>query len=309
MKNSLNKKGLSLTQAQSISNLINQRATDINAQLSRINNCEKSFKLNGEKYVTVAGVKMDSLDIKNILLEKAFLHAVQSFLMENIKAKEAILNDIKNEKFVSKLKPVEFPTLETANIKPLVDESWGWEQLSLSEINEFYEANAMAAHIGQFIHKHGKLDSLRTELSKLNPTEFTSIKKDELIPLKVDIHYTQEELFSLHTDLSDLHREYEQKVNYFKAKVKNLVSTENAKIERDNSLELSRVEEINSKLREDYNFECKKYASLLGVETKEFESERHNRLKEASTLRIQIDERFKTIIDKYDKDTKDIEGA
>ena len=40
-KHSLSTKGLSLSQAQSISNLCNQRATDISGELNGINNVEK----------------------------------------------------------------------------------------------------------------------------------------------------------------------------------------------------------------------------------------------------------------------------
>ena len=43
MKNSLASKGLSMSQAQSISNLCNQRASDISALLNNINNVEKKF--------------------------------------------------------------------------------------------------------------------------------------------------------------------------------------------------------------------------------------------------------------------------
>ena len=43
MKNSLNETGLSLTQAQSISNLINQRASEIGKKLNKINNSSKTL--------------------------------------------------------------------------------------------------------------------------------------------------------------------------------------------------------------------------------------------------------------------------
>ena len=39
-------------------------------------------------------------------------------------------------------------------------------------------------------------------------------------PMKVEVHHTSAQLLAIHEELANSHREYEQKVNYFKSKVK-----------------------------------------------------------------------------------------
>ena len=46
----LSTKGLSMSQAQSISNLCNQRTQNIDAEISIINNASKTITINGETY-------------------------------------------------------------------------------------------------------------------------------------------------------------------------------------------------------------------------------------------------------------------
>ena len=90
-KNSLTpNKGLSLSQAQSISNLCNQRAREITANLAGINNFSKIVDT-GKKKLTIVNGKPLPENIIALLTEKAELHACQAFLMENIKLKEFLL--------------------------------------------------------------------------------------------------------------------------------------------------------------------------------------------------------------------------
>jgi predicted amidophosphoribosyltransferase len=85
----LSTKGLSMSQAQSISNLCNQRALEIQRELDSYNVCSKSIKMNGENYSLVDAYPMPSA-ILELLKEKGRLHATQAFLMEAIKEKECI---------------------------------------------------------------------------------------------------------------------------------------------------------------------------------------------------------------------------
>ena len=97
-KNSLSSKGLSLSQAQSISNLCNQRSRDINSKLTTVNNFSRDLKIGEETYVETVGIPMPS-NVISLLLEKAELHSTQAFLMENIKAKDDLIRSIQKEVF------------------------------------------------------------------------------------------------------------------------------------------------------------------------------------------------------------------
>ena len=243
-----------MSTAQSISNLCNQRAKDITAIISDINNISKLIVIDGNDYIVVEPKPLPE-NIISLIKDKAKLHAAQSFLMENIKAKDELINSIKREQFdfeLVKPSPV-MEKMEMSAYKLEVSEDWGWEQIKSSEYNEFLEAEAFAAHIGKFIHKGGKLDDLRSQLPNISSIEFMEIEVGKKTPMRVLKHHTQEQLLGIHEQLAVLHREYESKVNYFKSKVKNNVTTENARIAKENAQVKTLENEKNSLILNTFN--------------------------------------------------------
>ena len=297
-KNSLSTKGLSLSQAQSISNLCFQEARDIQSKIENINNCEKTLTLPTGVYVETQGFPIPE-NIGELLHKKATLHATQAFLMENIQAKSNLIEELKNKKFVYNVQKPEEPNLEYFFSKESVDEDWGWEQLTVDEHNEYLESEAYASHYGQFIHKGGKLDKLRNELPKLKTLEWIEIEKDKKTPLDVSIHHTIDQLGDLHKEFSSIHRDHEQRVNYFKAKVKNLVTIENARIANENADTQGKVNDVNKKLTRDYVNLINEWQDNYRKSNMEFNAEIQNEIGRVSSLRISVDSRFKPVIDQY----------
>jgi len=297
-KNSLSDKGLSLSQAQSISNLCFQKTQEIGNQLVVINNSEKTLKIGNETYIETVGNKIPA-NVVDLILEKGLLHATQAFLMENIKAKDSLIKELKAKSYVSDLTYPIYPEMKEAVLFPLVDEKWGWNKLSLSEYNEYLEAESYAAHIGQFIHKGEKLDTLRKELPFLKTLEWMSIEDGKKTPLKVSIHHTSDQLLTVHNELAAKHRQYEQRVNYFKAKVKNLVTEENARISAENGVLVSKINSENELLRLDYNNAMKVYEEANNKAIQIFEQKRQKDIQKTSSLRVQVDPRFQTVVNLF----------
>jgi hypothetical protein len=298
-KHSLSPKGLSLSQAQSISNLCNQRSRDIGAALSGINNVSKQLIVDGVQYIETAGKPIPA-NVVELLSEKARLHATQAFLMENIKAKDYLIKELQRKTFSYDIPAPTRPDFEDSDSElNLADEDWGWSQLSTAEINEFLEAEAFAAHIGQFIHKDGTLDNLRNQLPKLKTLEWIEIEKDKKTPLQVTIHHTPEQLLALHEELAALHRKYEQRVNYFKANVKNAVTIENAKRSKERHNQLTVINEKNSLLHDEYVKQLEKYRAESKSASVKFEEDRQNQIAEIASMRISIDARFQSVIDEF----------
>ena len=299
MKNhSLSAKGLSLSQAQSVSNLCNQRAKDIQASISVINNAQKVITIDGKDYVKTVGNAIP-LEIMDLLKEKARLHAAQAFLMENIKAKDEALSEIKNRRFDSGIEGPESPRYADVDFVENVNEQWGWDQLTTKEYCEYLEAEAYASHVGQFIHGGGKLDKLRKELPTMELLEWAEIEDGKKTPVVVAPHHTSEYLADLHEDLSGLHRDYEQKVNYYKAKVKNLVTLENARIARVNADNQSAANEINDKLITEYKTARQAWLAQVSKATNEFEEARQKETAKIAALRIEVSPTFKEVIDGF----------
>lgn len=298
MKHALSSKGLSLSQAQSISNLCNQRSRDIQSNISVINNAEKILKFEGADLVSQTGNPMPT-NIVELLTEKSRLHATQAFLMENIKAKEELLANERRASLRFEKESPNSPDFEYAEELDHVSESWGWDQLTTSQWEEYLEAEAYASHIGQFIHKGGKLDELRKELPTMELLEWAEIETGKKTPVQVEKHHTLSGLSAIHEELSMLHRGYEQRVNYFKAMVKNAVTVENARRERVNADEAARVNQINDVLKSDYDtlrrewIEARKQAEFAFNEAKQKEIAR------IAALRIEVPSRFQPVIDEF----------
>jgi len=299
MKN-LAKSGLSMSQANSISNLCNQRAGEIDAQLHSINNCSKSVDYEGKILVAQQPRRMPE-NVVDLVLEKARLHSTQAFLMENITEKDRLLKEKQRETFQSKITAPEHPDLKRAEVLQAVNDRWGWEQLSTNEVAEYLEAEAYAAHIGQFIHRGSVLDRLRKELPEIKTLEWmtTPGEKSKSYPMLVEIHHEPAQLMSIHEELAARHREHEQKVNYYKAKVKNLTTEENARISKVNADAQAEVQKENANLMNSYNVEFKSYNDFLLKEKHEFEAERQKAIKEIAALRIEVNPRFQEVIDEF----------
>jgi len=297
-KNSLASKGLSLSQAQSISNLCNQRAAQIDSKLKAVNNISRIVKVDGTDYVETVANPLPA-NVVEMLTEKAKLHAAQAFLMENISAKAELLNNLRSSAPDFSLPMPDRIDIPGPTRVNMVNDEWGWEQLSTSEINEFLEAEAYAAHIHQFINANGKLTQLRNELPTIKTLEWFEVSKGNKTPVEVKIHHDADQLLVLHEELAALHRKYEQRVNYFKAKVKNLVTNENARLAKEYQ---DRVNEYNQKVSEENSRYEKVYTEWNKARTAAVAA--HNvkveeDIKVASAVRIQVDARFQEVIDMF----------
>ena len=306
-KNSLTaNKGLSLSQAQSISNLCNQRASEISAVLNGINNYEKTVDVDTKKdtktHTLIVGKPIPE-NVVDLITEKSELHACQAFLMENIKAKDNMLKEAKSATVdISEIEVPEKPKFISPLVKMSseVKEEWGWEQLNVSEINEYVEAEAFAAHIGQFIHEGKPLDVLRKELGKgINPVEWMTIVDGVKSPVLVKTHHTTEQLLGIHENLAKIHREKEQRVNYFKAKVKNLVTIKNAEIAKNNADAQNEAEKINNDAQVTFDTAMKAVSEKIMSIQYEFEKIRQENIKNIAAMRIEIDGRFQKTIDLF----------
>jgi hypothetical protein len=298
MKNSLSKNGLSLSAAQSISNLCNQRSKDITASLADINNVEKTLTIGEETYIETQGNPIPT-DVVELLTAKARLSATQAFLMENIKAKDQLISKIKYEGFIYDVEAPVRPTTISETLPTEVDEDFGWDTLSAAEYNEFIEAEAYASHIGQFIHKGGKLDRLRAELPTIKTLEFMEIEVGKKTPMKVSVHHTPAQLLTIHEELAALHRGYEQKVNYFKSKVKNAVTSENARIQKERGEIQARVNQQNSDLSNAYKLAYEQWTAEQRKAQHEFEEKRQGKIQDAVNLKIEVAERFQSVVDEF----------
>jgi len=268
-------------------------------ELDSYNVSSKSIKIAGETFELEAPYAMPST-VLELLKEKSKLHATQGFLMEAIKEKSDIIQQLESSRFddsnlVEPERP-EYPDLHIANS---VGENWGWSQLTASEYNEYLMAEAYASHLGQFIHKGGKLTQMRKQLADLPAIEWMNVKDGEKTPVKIQKHHTAQQLLATHEQIANEHRTYEQRVNYYKAKVKNLVSDENARIQKENADRAKAYELEEQRINEEYRAAMNTYRSQFIAENSSFNADREKAIKDAAALRISVDPRFQAVIDMF----------
>jgi hypothetical protein len=103
----------------------------------------------------------------------------------------------------------------------------------------------------------------------------------------------------LHEDIAGHHRQYEQRVNYFKAKVKNLTSDENARIQKENADKAAEFLKVEKEVAQEYRNAMDAYNGEILKLTMEFNSQRELDIKAAAALRINVDPRFQHVIDQF----------
>lgn len=309
-KFSLGDKGISMSVAQSLSNRINQIINDIDSKFSSINNFEKSIMIGDKGHILVKGNKMPDIDSVLMLLnKKANLRSLHAFLMENIKAKDMMLKSRMASNFedseigcaMLSLFPQK-PLLESPNFTETVNEEWGWSQLTVNEINEYINAEAYSSEYGKFIHKGSVLDNLKKELPNIPQIEWFELKAGEKTPIYINVHHEISELGLIHERIAIKHGEYEKLVNYYKSKVKNLVTRKNAEISKQNTLEVERVSGINEERMRLYDIKYKELYNEFEIKKKQFEEEKYAEIGKISKYKIEIPKTYDGIIEEYFSD-------
>jgi hypothetical protein len=140
---------------------------------------------------------------------------------------------------------------------------------------------------------------LRKELPGIPQVEWFSVKDGEKSPIKVTKHHVSAGLMILHEEIAELHRTYEQRVNYFKAKVKNLTSDENARIQKENADKAAAFLKLEKEAAQEYRDAMDAYNGEILKLTMEFNSQRELKIKETAALRINVDSRFQHIVDMF----------
>lgn len=303
MNNFLSKTGLSITQAQSASNLANQKAMSIKDDLDRWQIIKASVKLDGTVYVLNHGVELINSEVKEMLMNISQLHAVQAFLMYNLKERQAMMKEIEYREF-------EFEYDVEQPIRPEPKESISIEEFnpfSAKEQAEYLAVEAYAAHIGQFIHKDEQLDKYRKNFHAMMDFD-TRVIGEETLPVTKEEKVSKDALDALHEDLSKEHRKYNQRLNYFKAKSKNLLDKHSQQIYVENNA----IQDYNEGVFQAYNTERQlwndKYNVAKAKARNIFDAQVSSDLNKVSQLRITIPQEYKELIDELietgDKESK-----
>lgn len=230
---------LSMSDAQSLSNLANQWALEIEDRYKYLNNSSKlllleTFTGSTKQLSKEKAVKLpDVAKVKADFIRKGKLHALQGFLVEHIQFKNDKIEEIQNlkneyedftaEELIEKgFKIPKEPELSTTFFsKPKPEEVDYIKNMTPSEYNDYLINTAIAAHIGMFIHEKGTLTRLRKEIKTEEGLSEFVMQDRRVAIVEHEFHHTAEQLSEVHNLLANEHRDYTRKVNRVKAEAKN----------------------------------------------------------------------------------------
>lgn len=293
---------LTSSKASSISNLATQKVESIKRKLESIGLYSKYM---GDLMYILKTNKLEVETIKSHLKSIGELNTVVGFMMENIKLKDSIYNSysqtLKNDlnafskeqrHLIDEEKNIKFSKLE--NNHSYDQTSFGWNSLSEHELVEYLYNENMSASIGKFIHKGGKLDLLRKDISNIPSVDFIELEVGKKTPLTIEKNYEEDVLDDLHAYLSKLHNEYESKVNYIKSKVNNKETEEN-----------NTINKAKSEILNEYTKNVDLLNNLINEISTNINNELINASQKINKMVIKVPKRIFVLLESYELLSKD----
>lgn len=285
------KKGLSTSEANTVAGKAGDIADSVARLLNQTGSFIKTTELDGKKVTLVEPKKIENL--VEICKKDGDLYGLKAYLMEAIKAKNALINHLKIvdvKEFAEKSEKFNAFDLEEDKYPEhkAVSENTVLQKWTLEDRAEYYLLEAKVAHLGKKVHPNGVLDKLaqesfegvRYEREELNSGQGgTKTHIAEVVSV-----YTPAEAQTAFYTLHDARREFEKKLNFYKARLQNELNAQQIEAEKEFQEKLNDYTELQKKKREaDENFR-----STL-------QSRRLKLVREASDLKILLPKTLKEI--------------
>ena len=274
----LDTKGLTTAEANYTANIIKELCERISNEIKQLTLFKGTLNFQGKQTEYNKVYKVENLEEK--CLEEGNLYALSAWLREAIKSKEALLKQVENDNFdISLLNEVNY-----GKATSLLTEDEVKYSLPINELAEYLAYEAKAAHIGKKVHPNGIFEQWFNMIKNTPKVQINEINKDYIV--EFDQVVDEKDLYQVYFTLQKEYREAEQKVNYYKAKVKNLLNEKNQEINQKNKA-------LQDKFSQDLEIKNSKNLALQA----EINNLRGQKLKEVSELKIIIPNELQKTLD------------
>lgn len=285
------KSGISSSQANHVANLIKENNKVVESELNNTAAYCEVLTKDGEKFTLKNPTPVDLL---NLSQKEGELYALSSWLREAIKAREALLihyRQCPGTEFGELPKPptAQAPVKVNIAAPAKATEADILAAFSIKELAEYWSLEAKASHIGKRIHKGGVVSNIREEIlaNKDSVTSFT-VMDGKHYPVTFSKVYDLDYVTKAFDDLQKLHREYESKLNFYKAKIQNGMTELDVKRQSEfKAAQEAANNKYNSELLE-YQGVLRQYQEAVAVQNAANEAARANKLREVSAWKIVI---------------------
>ena len=273
--------GITETQANRIADFAKLAYTELETELNHISFLNESIETihgTNKKALSYGLTNIDAIPSK---LERiGRLKSLCAWLREAIQAHQSLINESKKLRIEDYVKKFD-KTLPTAPDCPI--ELTEADVLALFDIkkrNRYYELEAQAAAIGQYIHKNGTIDSARkTYQEKLsNPHCITGSGNDTII-YSYEPSLDKDSVETLFYGLQQKHRDIQKELNSLKSEI------------------MSRIANDNIDKQKVYNETYEKYSKEYQAIFNDFILWRQSEQKRITALNIVIPNSLKVIYD------------
>lgn len=274
----LDTKGLTTAEANYTANIIKELCERISNEIKQLTLFKGTLNFQGKQTEYNKVYKVENLEEK--CLEEGNLYALSAWLREAIKAKEALLKQVENDNFdISLLNEVNY-----GKATSLLTEDEVKYSLPINELAEYLAYEAKAAHIGKKVHPNGIFEQWFNMIKNTPKVQINEINKDYIV--EFDQVVDEKDLYQTYFILQKEYREAEQKVNYYKTKVKNLLNEKNQEINQKNKA-------LQDKFSQDLEIQNSKNLALQA----EINNLRGQKLKDVSELKIIIPNELQKTLD------------
>ena len=264
---------LTSTSANHIANLAKEYIQTIESGLNNVSFYKTEVALiGGDNNVIQEGWKSERLDevtpaLQNVALSKSLI----AWLREGIKAKEALMEKLKNLSFEQWCKDNNVEAPVSPDYGHVLTEDEYYDSLPIKERNRYYQLETEAAVIGSYIHPSGRLSNARGALKDKiqHPHAVDGEGRDALIYTYTPT-VTVESVETLFFELQKKHREVQAQLNAMKH------SCEQA------------INESTQKVNTEYNAATLEYKAKLKETIGLYKEYKDNKSKEYRELKIVI---------------------
>jgi hypothetical protein len=215
----LGDKGLSSSKAAHLKNVAKEMADVYGSQLQNASLFTEVMILKGENLALDRQAAIPNLT--EFCQNEGKIFGLSAWLGEGIKEREATLERIKkaqppeilDEPYPDQILLPEFPV---EPIEAVIKAAW-----TVRERAELLSTEAMAASIGKKIHAEGKIAHWKNQVRTEKPVRFESLNDKETVVVKRTLLYEVEAIETVYFELQQAHRQANERVNYYKARLNN----------------------------------------------------------------------------------------
>lgn len=213
--------GLTSTSANYVANKAKEMYRGMETRLNKMTFYTTTVKLLGTADDSLLQKGVDSVsDVKDDLMQIGKLKSLISWLREAIKAKESLLEEVKNSSYEDY--GLEVPQMPT-RVAGISEDDY-IATLDIKRRNRYYYLEALCATIGQYIHPDGAYSNARQKLMDVlnEPHQVTGQGRDTLMYTRIP-SLPPEKVEQTFMELQTLHREHQAELNSMKHEIEEAV--------------------------------------------------------------------------------------